>query len=257
MTSQKKLYELEDQLDPTASTVSISTSGASNSSNSLPFKGITGRSPIELYLSCNDDYMSEYQCIVRKQIEYFEATTEDVETIVQGRNRPIVLGQVGIRCRHCSLLNMPVSQRAHGSTYYPTKLQGIYQASQNMAQTHLLELCPFVPPNVRNDLIRTRARDNNEYGDNSNDKKRKQKAPRSKEKSVAGAGKQFWAQTAAVLGIYEDTESDILRFDPNWVQRVLLHHNHETEHQGHELMEDESLSTISTFPVFDEMHYFM
>jgi hypothetical protein len=32
----------------------------------------TGRPPIQLYLTCDDDVMSQYQCLVRKQIKLFE-----------------------------------------------------------------------------------------------------------------------------------------------------------------------------------------
>jgi hypothetical protein len=63
---------------------------------------LTGRNPVLLYMSCDDDSLSAYQCMVRRQIEIFEARTEDVESNAQGRNKPIVLGQVGIRCRHCT-----------------------------------------------------------------------------------------------------------------------------------------------------------
>ena len=38
----------------------------------------------------------------RKQIELFEAKQEDVDAGAQGRNKPIILGQVGIRCIHVS-----------------------------------------------------------------------------------------------------------------------------------------------------------
>jgi len=55
--------------------------------------------PICLYMSCDNDSLSEYQCHIRKQIEFFEALPEDVNTNAQGRNRPIVAQQVGIRCR--------------------------------------------------------------------------------------------------------------------------------------------------------------
>lgn len=43
----------------------------------------------------------------RKQIELFEAKQEDVDAGAQGRNKPIILGQVGIRCIHVSLGDCP------------------------------------------------------------------------------------------------------------------------------------------------------
>lgn len=83
---------------------------------------LTGRPSVTLYISCDDDSLSEYQCLARKQIELFEAGREEVESNAQGRNRPIVMGQVGIRCRHCTML--PPKHRARGAVYYPAKLHG-------------------------------------------------------------------------------------------------------------------------------------
>ena len=54
---------------------------------------------ITLSLSCDEEQLSEYQILVRKQLEIFEATQEDVESNTQGRKKQVTLGQVGIRCR--------------------------------------------------------------------------------------------------------------------------------------------------------------
>ena len=153
--------------------------------------GLTGRSPIPLYISCDDDSLSEYQCLVRKQIELFEATEEDVESNAQGRNRPIVLGQVGIRCRHCTTL--PPKQRSRGAIYYPSKLPGIYQAAQNLAVAHLGEHCQHVPDDLRATLSQLRER-----------------------KSAAGCGKRYWANGVSVLGVFEDRDG--LRFESTFPQ---------------------------------------
>ena len=68
--------------------------------------GPTGRPPIPLYLSCNPDKLSEYQCLIRKEMEFFEALQLEVDSNAKGRNRPVVLGQVGIRCRHCRFVGV-------------------------------------------------------------------------------------------------------------------------------------------------------
>jgi hypothetical protein len=77
---------------------------------------------IPLALSCDVDQLSEYQILVRRQLEIFEATQEDVESNTQGRKKQVVLGQIGIRCRHCA--GFPLRQRGRGAVYYPAKLQG-------------------------------------------------------------------------------------------------------------------------------------
>ena len=57
-----------------------------------------------LSLKCDDEQLSEYQMLVRKQLEVFEAQPEDVESNTQGRKKQVVLGQVGLRCRHVSAI---------------------------------------------------------------------------------------------------------------------------------------------------------
>ena len=145
---------------------------------------MTGRPAFTLYLSCDSRdpaLFSEYQQLVRKQIEVFEADPEQVTAVAQGRNKPIVLGQVGIRCRHCAFT--PHSQRPRGAVYFPSKLEGIYQMAQNMANTHLCDTCTNIPKDLRAELLRLRQI----------------------KTQLAGTGKESWAAKAQVLGVYEDS----------------------------------------------------
>ncbi|CAB9529423.1 expressed unknown protein [Seminavis robusta] len=146
----------------------------------------SSRAPVMLYLPCDDESLTPYQCLARRQIELFEATPADVEAGTQGRNRSIVLGQVGIRCRHCSALKL--ADRARGSTYYPRKLQGLYQAGQNMSNSHLLQYCTRIPKEIRDELQRL-----------------------GNKKSSAGGGKDYWSGGAKILGVIEDEQG--LRFE--------------------------------------------
>jgi hypothetical protein len=130
--------------------------------------------------------LSEYQIMVRQQLELFEATANDIECNTQGRKKPVVLHQVGLRCFHCSYL--PLRSRGRGAVYYPAKLQGIYQAAQNMALSHLITSCPKISPNMKNELNGLRERRDN-----------------------ANGGKQYWADGCRALGVIE-TENDGLRF---------------------------------------------
>jgi hypothetical protein len=89
-----------------------------------PGEGLTPRRPpVCLYMSCDDQCISRYQCVVRQQIELFQALQSDRDANAQGRNRAITLGQVGIRCRHCSML--PNKQRKAGAVYFPSKVSFI------------------------------------------------------------------------------------------------------------------------------------
>jgi hypothetical protein len=140
-------------------------------------EGGVANNPI-LYVTSDDRFLSEYQCLVRKQIEVFEVGPDELGSNAQGRNKPIVAGQVGVRCRHCSTI--PTRHRTRGASYYPAQLKGIYQAAQNMASAHLLERCQLIPEDLRMELARLH---------NS--------------KSLAGGGKPYWAKSAASLGIVE------------------------------------------------------
>lgn len=112
-------------------------------------------------------------------------TFDDVQWNAQGRNKAIVMGQVGIRCRHCSRL--ATWARARGAVYYSTTLDGLYQAAQNMAKNHLCKHCRLIPPEIKNQLLGLR------------DCKRR-----------AAGGKTYWAEGARVLSVIESSNG--LRF---------------------------------------------
>ena len=139
----------------------------------------TGQKVRLLFMPCDDGDLSEYQCLVRKQIEAFEASDEDMDTNARGRNRAIVRGQVGIRCRHCKVV--PPQHRQRAALYYPSKLERLYQMSQTIASVHLLEHCDRMPKEVRDELVRLR-----------------------QVKSAALGGKKYWADAGKVLGLAEE-----------------------------------------------------
>jgi hypothetical protein len=141
-----------------------------------------------LALACDDEHLSEYQILVRKQLECFEAQPEDAESNTQGRKKSVSLGQIGIRCRHCA--SLPLRQRGRGSIYYPSKLSGVYQAAQNMAATHLCEACQCIDESLKEEL----------------------KSLRDKRESASG-GKQYWADGARAIGLYEAEDGLRLRSD--------------------------------------------
>jgi hypothetical protein len=186
LMSERFQNDDDDMGRSVASFTSLMTGSVTTTTTTL----MTGRPPIQLYLTCDVDTMSEYQCMIRRQIEFFEANIDDVDSTTQGRNKPINLGQVGIRCRHCSNKVSP-KQRQRGACYYPTKLDGIYQSAYNLTSIHLLERCQFIEDSLRYQL--TTLRDNN-----------------STASTTRGGGKQMWTERAAALGVYEDLNG--LRF---------------------------------------------
>lgn len=140
---------------------------------------------LPLYIGCDTDSLSEYQCLIRQQIELFEADKTEATSSVQGRNKQILEGQVGIRCRHCA--SVPPRQRQKGSMYFPTKLDRIYQAAQNLSTFHLCDNCKHIPDNIRKRILLLRER-----------------------KSPAGGGKRYWGEGVRCLGVVEDQNG--LRF---------------------------------------------
>jgi hypothetical protein len=165
--------------------MSLDNPGTSTTDNIATHKALTGRHPVTVFLPHDEGTLSEYQCFARQQIEFFEADAVDVESNAKGRNKPIVLGQVGIRCRHCAAL--PPKYRSRGAMYYPTKLNLIYQAAQNMTSIHLRNCCKNAPDAILHELMTLR-----------------------KCKSGTGGGKLYWNEGAHLHGVRE--VGDCLRF---------------------------------------------
>jgi hypothetical protein len=201
----------------------VATKLATPQEPSGEFTKVPHREPASLYLECDDQNLSPYQCLIRKQIEFFQASEEEIDGTAQGRNTPIVLGQVGIRCRHCAMLS-PQNRRA-GAVYFPrrvrprstsshiysralrscqvasythfsfvnsraqTQLNGVYQTAQNMAAGHILKKCTNVPESDRKNTLMLKEK-----------------------KSSAGGGREYWSNAAGVMGILETAHG--LRFLP-------------------------------------------
>jgi hypothetical protein len=141
-----------------------------------------------LYLDQDDDIVSPYQCLVRKQIEVFQATESYLRDKKQGRNKPVVLSQIGIRCRHCGRL--PGNERAKGAVFFPSQLDGLYQTAQNMANKHLLQDCREIPTAIREELFGVRL---------------KEKGVKTR-KSAYGGGRDYWADGVRVLGVVQSPD---------------------------------------------------
>ena len=147
-----------------------------------------GHPPVLLYMHNDDDILSEYQIFLRKQIEFFEADKADVNTATPGRKKPVALGQVGIRCKHCA--NVPIPHRKAAAVYFPSRLKGLYQACQNIGSTHLRNSCPNLPDSLKA-VVKTFQVDG-------------------KRATAGHGGKHYWSDAALALGIIE--AEDGLRF---------------------------------------------
>jgi len=145
--------------------------------------------PVDLYMQCDDDILSDYQILLRKQIEFFEAGSAEVQSVSQSRRKAIRTGQVGIRCKHCGKL--PPSQQPKGTVYYPSYLRALYQAGQNMATSHFMISCESIDEDCKEQL----------------------KTFRQGQALVGHGGKKYWEDCAKAVGITETLDGG-LRFQP-------------------------------------------
>jgi hypothetical protein len=79
-------------------------------------------------------YLNPIHCFVRKNVEVFIANEKDVAAPAPGRKKPIMLGQVGIRCIHCQ--NLPPKHRVKRAICYPPTIASLYHAVSNMKFDH-------------------------------------------------------------------------------------------------------------------------
>jgi hypothetical protein len=139
---------------------------------------ISYRGPL-LHFPTDNRYLTEQQIFIRKQIEFFEVALIDVGKVTSGRRIPIKKNQVGIQCRHCAVI--PGCNRERGAVHFPTKLMGIYQSSQDIANTHMIQRCNHVDPHTKEMLLA--------YKQN---------------RCLGHGGKKYWAETAKAQGVVDD-----------------------------------------------------
>lgn len=144
--------------------------------------------PFLLAHPANDWRLSRLQRLLRCQIEAFEANNKDASTHIRGRNTPIQVGQVGIRCVHCA--HLPANIRNIGSMYFPKSVLGLYQAGQNMNRSHMQSgECRYMPQAIKEQFAQL--------------VQFKQVT-----KLASGVGRTYWANSAIQLGLV-DTDDGI------------------------------------------------
>ena len=88
--------------------------------------------------------LSDSLAFFRRQLEYFQATAEDVEIRKKkgGRHGTVHVGQVGIRCIHCA--HRPAEKRSTGAVAFPTSTGMVYQAVRNWQRKSITVNFPHV-----------------------------------------------------------------------------------------------------------------
>jgi len=100
---------------------------------------------ILLAVSEDKNWLSDMDCFVRKQIEVFCATEEDVATARADLKYPVKVGQVGFRCIHCSTSKGGATGQA---VSYPFSISGIYESVREFQRLHL-DSCDNVPEETK------------------------------------------------------------------------------------------------------------
>lgn len=95
------------------------------------------------------DNLNQIHCFVRKHIEFFAASKNDIAAPAPGRKTRVVLGQVGIRCIHC--IALPPRHRVKRAICYPPSVSGIYHAVSNMKFDHFAS-CRGLPSPARQEF---------------------------------------------------------------------------------------------------------
>ena len=147
-----------------------------------------------LSLDEDKDWLSAPLCLLRDQLEVFCATQEEVDT--RTRARPHVVGCVGIRCRHCK--NLPLKERANGSTCFPKSVSLVHQAVRNFHRYHFHD-CKEIPERY----------------------KKRMKAFKPKEQQSKKSSSAYWIESCkAELGMLdaENGRGGYIVLDPSFAQ---------------------------------------
>jgi hypothetical protein len=134
-------------------------------------------------------WLSELQVYLRSNFaEAFGATEKDIAAPMHGRNKPIALGQVGIRCIYCR--DDTPSERGQQATSYPSLISGIYNSVQQMLRLHF-DCCYAMPVEARRKIESLKV-----------------------SSSARGGRKQYWVDSAHRLGLVDTPDGIKFSRDP-------------------------------------------
>ena len=106
-------------------------------------------SRILLAIPDDKEWLSDMDCYIRRQLEVFCASEEDVSIAQSDRKYPVHVGQVGIRCIHCSLAKKGPAQGT--AVAFPFSISGIYESVREFQRLHL-DACENLPANTKTKL---------------------------------------------------------------------------------------------------------
>ena len=174
---------------------------------------------------------SMHVCI-RRQVEVFKATKEDINEPAPGRKNRIREGQVGLRCIHCR--HFPPHKRVKRAVCYPTSVGRIYHSVSDMKIDHFMA-CPGLQGTARQDYERT-VEEHKKSSDSTKEKKKKKRKRNANEELLsqvpAGCSSstaQYYYDSATEMGMVDgDKEKGGVffrksQFDPTATNRLPVH----------------------------------
>lgn len=133
----------QEQISPNSLAPSVVKSTVSSSSSPSH-----DEAKLLLCMPTDKQSLSDRQCYVRsKFVEIFEATEADVSTRHSRGAQKLHVGQIGIRCIHCS--HLETRKRAERATCFPSSISRIYQTVADMQRFHF-EVCTGIPESMKN-----------------------------------------------------------------------------------------------------------
>ena len=141
----------------------------------------------------DEEHLNKYQCLLRKQIELFEAGPNETIVSPLGFPRPLFSRQVGLRCRHCA----DNLQKNYGAIFYCNSFLEVRLYAQDIADVHMLRDCPKFLPALKMELMLYK----------------NQAGPTSPEQVV------YWCAALRFLGVQE--RGGVLCFHPNISNRTV------------------------------------
>lgn len=105
------------------------------------------RPPVCLFTFGDDKNLTPYDCLLRKQLEYFEPSQSIILTHTRESLRQET-PTVGIRCRHCA------HEWGHNGAIYPVRTTDIAASAHSLAIHHMVTRCPFVSTYLRDEILR-------------------------------------------------------------------------------------------------------
>lgn len=146
----------------------------------------------------DEQYLTPIHCFARRHVEVFIANESDLNQPMPGRKKPIVLGQVGLRCVHCACL--PSKERVKRAICYPPTVSQIYHAISNMKHDHFAQ-CKGLPAAAKEEFSELKAsslrRGTSSAGKNSSG----ESSPR-----VSNSTAQYYHDSALRMGLCDSEE---------------------------------------------------